>query len=383
MSNNNNNDPPRRQRGGSSKPKPSSKGKGPEKAEEATQWGASEDTEMFAQDPTPSTHQVPEQLSSTSTGQKRKKGLTKAQKQWRDEQAEDAYNDALSDDSITKDMAGVPNPHAADLRQILALQKDSDSEAAETAPGADESISGAPASIRSDSPERLKPPSHLDTASTSSSSKAAGKRQWEDSPPRRRQQSRQWDHYVPPPSPPRRQSPSRRPPRRSPARPPSPRRSPPRRHSPRRSPPRPPPPSVESRVHRLERQLENAINRIHELEGANDLQWQRGYNQGRIAGFENALKYVPHMDTPSRQERDRDEQLAQDMRQAMEESRRTTYRDAPTASTPGAGPSRGRPYNLRRASPGPPPIRRISPRRNSPPRREPPPLRHTSPRPPA
>ena len=54
------------------------------------------------------------------------------------------------------------------------------------------------------------------------------------------------------------------------------------------------------RINCLEDQLQQALNRIDELEGWNNFQYQRGYNQGCTEGFESTLALNPRTNVPQR-----------------------------------------------------------------------------------
>jgi hypothetical protein len=78
---------------------------------------------------------------------KKKSKLTAFQKKKHEEEAKKALEDKQLDDSIHKDLAGVPNPHTNSVQHILSLQETFNiSDARETVPGMDGSISGAPLS---------------------------------------------------------------------------------------------------------------------------------------------------------------------------------------------------------------------------------------------
>ncbi len=172
--NNNNND----------KPKPSGKGKEREQDANAHGWG-----ETIIEDWTPTPNPQPQpQQGPTHVGpsSKRKRCKpTRAQKKKRDNDADDAANDAMSDDSIMRDLAGEAPTHAEGLRYMLTLAEDNDSDIADTIPGNDDVTMGAPPSLRSESAERnLKPPPRAEPSSSASS--RMNKRPRERSPERTR-----------------------------------------------------------------------------------------------------------------------------------------------------------------------------------------------------
>src|SRR6266852_3953855 len=85
-------------------------------------------------------------------------------------QAVRAANDAMSDDSIMRDLAGEAPTHAEGLRYMLTLAEDNDSDIADTIPGNDDVTMGAPPSLRSKSAEQnLKPPPRAEPSSSASS----------------------------------------------------------------------------------------------------------------------------------------------------------------------------------------------------------------------
>jgi hypothetical protein len=158
----NNNNQLHHPRSGNGKPKPSGKGKEPEGHRET------EDTPMADSETPASTRPVHARLSSTI--KKKKSKLTTSQKKKHEEEAEKALEDEQSNDSIHKDLTGAPSPHANSMQHILLLQETFNvSNAGETVPGVDGSISGAPLSTRSESPDRLKPPRRDNTSSSASS----------------------------------------------------------------------------------------------------------------------------------------------------------------------------------------------------------------------
>jgi hypothetical protein len=125
-SNNNNNN-------NSNEPKPSGKGKEREQDTTAQGWGETI-IEDWSRAPDP---QAQPKLGPTHVGpsSKRKRHRkTRAQKQKRDDEAEKAENDAMSDDSIMKDLAGEAPAHAEGLNYIMALSEANDSDVANTIP---------------------------------------------------------------------------------------------------------------------------------------------------------------------------------------------------------------------------------------------------------
>ena len=118
---------------------------------------------------------------------------------------------------------------------------------------------------------------------------------------------------------------------------------PPRRGSPPQSPtpPRHHPPNAEGRINHLEDQLQQALNRIDELEGWNNFHYQRGYNQGRAEGFKSTLVLNPQTNAPQRHVINREETFVEDMQRAPYESCQMG-REARQPIIPGAGPSRRR-----------------------------------------
>jgi len=351
--NNNNGQPPRRNRDG---PSGADKGKGralprPPTPDASLGWGATEDPEPMEVLPTPTglapiKRKPPPKKGKKTRGQKRRE---------REQREEDELHGWDSDDSNMKALAGEAVPHAREAQQLLAHRREDDDDDVTTIPGASTVTDAAPMSLRaSPNPSFLQPPPREDHSSSASSQ--TSKRRREESPDRRRPapHSSTYDQYVPSNAPRWRRSPPL-----------------PQRHW---SPP-PPSPPVEARIHHMERRLVEALDRIQELEDSSDLQWQRGYHQGRAEGFKNAISASARQDTPRR--RDPDEQYVRDLRRATDDSRRMTRRAPSPPSSRHAGPSRA-PERSRWE--GPPSRRRSPPRRASPrpPLRRPPPGQSTS-----
>jgi hypothetical protein len=138
---------------------------------------------------------------------------------------------------------------------------------------------------------------------------------------------------------------------------------------------------LDPRVQALEAELDRAQRHIASLEGAQQREFHRGYNEGFGAGWQRAVEaernrpYTP----PPRHDRDLEDRYTGDLRQAMAESRQAYRPREPQSS--GAGPSRSRSSGsgadqpLRRSLPA---VRRVeqqrAPRPRAPPREIPPEL---------
>jgi hypothetical protein len=171
------------------KPKPSGKGKEREENTSA-QTGAQGWGETAEPDWTPGPYiREPTNVGPPKKYKRKRSGRTRAQKKKLNDEAEKAINDDMSDDSITRDLAGEAPAHADDLRYILRLSEADESEAQETIPGNDDVTMEAPPSQRSESAERhLKPPSRAEPSSSASS--RTNKRPREKSPEQIRPQQR-------------------------------------------------------------------------------------------------------------------------------------------------------------------------------------------------
>ena len=195
-------------------PKPSSKGKGREQDTSAHGWGKMT-IEDWTWKPDPLTQPVPGPTHVGPSTKWKRHGLTHSQKRNHDEAAEEAYNNAISDDEIMKDLAGEAPAHAEGLCYMLTLSEADDSDIVNTTTGNDDIMMGAPPSLRSKSAEQhLKPPTWAEPSSSMSS--RTNKHPRERSPKRTQPQQRarynQPHHHSPQPHypPPRCRSPSPR-----------------------------------------------------------------------------------------------------------------------------------------------------------------------------
>ena len=128
------NDQLHRNRDNTAESKPHGKGKGKAREENPAglSWGASKDTHMATQAPIDPL-QVPTHVG-WQPPKKKKTRPTQAQRQQCECECEDTANDAMSDDSITQDLSGIPNPHAANLRYLLNMSETDDVESPTTLP---------------------------------------------------------------------------------------------------------------------------------------------------------------------------------------------------------------------------------------------------------
>ena len=156
--NNNNND----------QPKPSSKGKEQEQNTDTHGWGKT-NIKDWTWKPDPLTQPVPGPTHVGPSMKQKRCGLTLTHSQKRncDEEAEEAYNDTISDDEIMKDLTGEAPAHAEGLHYMLTLSEADKSDVTNTIPGNNDVMMGAPPSLRSKSTERhLKPPTWAEPSSS-------------------------------------------------------------------------------------------------------------------------------------------------------------------------------------------------------------------------
>ena len=179
-------------------PKPSGKGKGREQDTSAHGWGEMT-IEDWTRKPNPLAQPVPGPMHVGPSTKWKRRGLTRSQKRNHDEAAEEAYNDAISDDEIMKDLAGEAPAHAEGLRYMLTLSEADDSDVANTN---NDVTMGAPPSLRSESAERhLKLPTRAEPSSSASSrtNKHPRERSPERTQPQQRAQYNQPHHHSPRP----------------------------------------------------------------------------------------------------------------------------------------------------------------------------------------
>jgi hypothetical protein len=284
---------------------------------------------------------TPQQASSSKSGRKSRAD--------RDFEAEEGWVQD-NPDPIYQDLAGADPASLAitsEVDKILSIPRSSSpaSETNETQPGEEDSDAGAPPSLRAPSPPKLlQPPSRAESTSSVSSRGSKRRREPSPAPSQRRQASRtQYNTTT---------------------------RGRGRAPSPRRQPNRPTSEATNDEVLQLKIEIHQKDQQLRYERKRNEAQWDLGYLRGRTDGFTDALNLVDPLkksreegQPPSTSPReDPDEREARQLRQTMEESKRTARQDSRSQSTHGAGPSRTHSaVASRRPSPGP------SSRRRSPP----------------
>ena len=157
-----------RKRDNTTKPEPRGKGKAREENPAGHSWGASEDTQEALQVPTGS---LPAPTHVGRQHKKKKNRLTQAQQQQREREREreDAFDDDQLDDSIIKDLGGVPNPHAANLQHLLNVPETDDTESLTTLPAQSDNTTEELVPPQQSAARHLEPPSREDNSSNTSS----------------------------------------------------------------------------------------------------------------------------------------------------------------------------------------------------------------------